>query len=441
MGKKLQSVAIVGLPNVGKSTLFNRILRRRISIVDRRPGVTRDRIKAKAEWSGVHFDLIDTGGIVDPTIGSLEKEVMKQIEVALAEADLILFVVDGKMGWGPVEAEVAHKLRMSERKILLVANKVDNPGSIGHFELTSIGLGMPFPISAVNGTGIGDLLDLILEKLPAAETTHEEENVLKVAVLGRPNAGKSSFVNRVLGEERVIVSDKPGTTRDSVDSVLKYMGHEIVIVDTAGLKKKSKVTDSIEFYASRRVIGSLERADVAVLILDPVAGFGKQDFKIAELAEARGKGLLFAVTKWDLLENREQKAVELKEAIYDQAPGFSYVPVIFISSLTGLRVRNTLSSVLEIHRERKKRVPTPQFNKVLSSFVDEYQPPQLRGKNVRILYGSQVTTSPPKFVLFATVPSLIRTNYRKFVVKKIREKLGFRGVPIILSIKGKGKSN
>ncbi|MFQ6103373.1 MAG: ribosome biogenesis GTPase Der [Candidatus Glassbacteria bacterium] len=435
------TVAIVGLPNVGKSTFFNRCLGRRVSIVHRKPGVTRDRIRADAEWGGSHFTLIDTGGIVDPREGSIEKEIMKQVEVALREADLILFMVDARLGLSPLEAEVADMMRKSKREVILVANKVDTVNSTGHYEHTKLGLGLPFPISAANGTGVGDLLDAVIEKLPKVEMGEEENHRIKVAVLGRPNAGKSSFVNRVLGEERVIVSEEPGTTRDSVDSAIRYMGHEVVIVDTAGLKKKSKVTGSLEFYASRRVLDSLEKADVIIILLDPIAGIGKQDFRIAELAEERGKGLLFAVNKWDLVKERERKAVQIKNLIYDQAPGFSYVPIVFISSLTGLRVRNILRAILETSRERSKRIPTSEFNKVLSEIVREYQPPQARGRNVKILYGSQVATAPPRFVVFASFPSLIHTSYRRYLVKKIREKLGFQGVPVILTVRGKGKDN
>ncbi len=438
MGKHRPVVAIVGLPNVGKSTLFNRILKRKVSIVDRRPGVTRDRIRAKAEWSGVVFDLIDTGGMVDPRSGSLESEVMQQVEHALAEADLILFVVDGKVGDNPIEDEIADKLRKSQRDLIFVANKVDVIESTNYYEHSRTGLGVPFPISAANGTGIGDLLDGVIEKLPEGFSEKVEGDRIKIAVLGRPNAGKSSFVNRVLGEKRVIVSADAGTTRDSVDSTFRYMGREIVLVDTAGLRKKSRIKGDLEFYASRRVMQSLERADVVILILDPVTGIGKQDFKIAELAEERGKGILFAVTKWDLIEDRERQVVEMEKTIAEEGPGFNYVPIMFISSVTGLRVRNTLQGVLEIFEERTKRVPTSEFNRVLSRILQEYQPPQIRGKHVKILYGSQVAVSPPRFVLFATAPSLIRSNYRRFIMRKFREYMGFAGVPIFLSIRGRG---
>jgi GTP-binding protein len=439
MLKNYPLVAIVGLPNVGKSTLFNRFLGKRVSIVDETPGVTRDRVMAKAEWNGVKFNLVDTGGIVDPRSGSLEKEIMRQIEIALAEADLILFVVDGKQGLSPAESEVAAKLRRSGKDFILVANKVDHPRSMAHFEHTRMGFGIPFPVSAANAIGTGDLLDAVVQRLPGGWAEEKDVETIRIAVAGRPNSGKSSFVNRILGEERMIVSDKPGTTRDSIDAKIRFMGHEMVIVDTAGLKKKSKVLNRIDFYASRRVIESLERADVVIIMLDPVAGIAEQDFKIAELAEERGKGLLFAVTKWDLVEGREEKVKQLESAIRSEAPLFAYVPVIFISSLTGLRVRKVLDSVLEIHRERSKRVPTPQFNKVLAEIVSEHQPPQLQGKNVKILYGSQVGVAPPRFILFATVPQLIGHNYRRFLLKKMREKMGFHGVPIILSIRGKRK--
>jgi GTP-binding protein len=436
MMKKLPLVAIVGLPNVGKSTLFNRLIGKRVSIVDEVPGVTRDRVEAPADWSGVKFRLVDTGGIVDPQSGVLEKEIMRQIEIALAEADLILFVVDGKHGHSPAESEIADRIRRSGKDFILVANKVDTGGSTGYFEHATLGLGLPFPVSASSGIGIGDLLDTMLKRIPGGTGESEEAETVRVAVVGRPISGKSSFVNRVLGEERVIVTDRPGTTRDSIDSTIRFMGKQLVIVDTAGLKKK-KAEDRIDFYASRRMIESLERADVAIVMLDPVAGVATQDFRIASLAEEKGKGLLFAVTKWDLMEGREAKVKELEETIRYEAPLFDYVPIVFVSSLTGLRVRKALDTVLEIHRDRNKRVPTPQFNRVLSDIVTEQQPPQTGGANVKIHYGSQVGVAPPRFVLFSSAPRLIPQNYRRFLAKQIRERLGFRGVPLVLSLKGK----
>jgi GTP-binding protein len=435
--KPLLTVAIVGLQNVGKSTLFNRILGQKVAIVDSSPGVTRDRIRSETDWSGTHFVLIDTGGMVDPSVGHIERAVMQQIDVALNEADLILFVVDGKGGPNPVEGEIAERLRKSEQTVLLVANKVDNPASTAHYEHTKLGLGMPIPISAANGTGIGDLLDAIVEKLPLRPVPQRTREQIRIAVMGRPNAGKSSFVNRLLGEERVIVAETPGTTRDSVDSTLRFEGKEVVIVDTAGLKKKSRVTDRIDFYASRRVISSMERSDVVAVLLDPTTGIGKQDFKIAELAEDRGKGLLFIVTKWDLVTDREEQAGNLENEIRREAAGFWYVPIIFISSVSGLRVRAALERLLEIHHERRKRIPTATLNEALTAISREHQPPQIRGKVVKILYGSQVAVSPPRFVLFATAPQFIQQNYRKFIVKKLRERFGFEGVPIILSIRGR----
>jgi len=380
------TVAIVGRPNVGKSTLFNRLIGGRDAIVDARPGVTRDRHFGAAEWNGRRFWLVDTGGMVPGAHDQLNRAIRAQVEAAVAASDVVLFLVDVEAGLHPADLEIAQYVRAARRPVILVANKADQlPQDTRHLAFYELGLGDPFPVSAAVGKSSGDLLDRIVELLPAAQETSDEAQI-HVAVVGRPNVGKSSLVNRLLGEERLVVADEPGTTRDAIDTPLSYHEHTLVFIDTAGLRKRSKVADDLEFYSTLRTTQAIERADVCVLVVDAKDGMHVQDLKIANDAWERGAAIIVAVNKWDLIEEKETNtAARGQREVEERAPFLQFIPFLYLSAKTGQRVPKLLDLILEVAEERTKRVPTSEVNRVLEALVDGQQPPQPVGESVRLL--------------------------------------------------------
>ncbi len=432
------TVAIIGRPNVGKSTLFNRLIGRRDAIVDAQPGVTRDRHFGAAEWNGRRFWLVDTGGMVLGAEDALNRAIRTQVETAVAESDVVLFVVDVEAGVHPADAEVASYLRKAGRPVVLVANKADRlPDDVRHLAFYELGLGDPFPVSAAIGTSSGDLLDRIVALLPAVAPA-EEENAIRVAVVGRPNVGKSSLVNRLLGTERLVVTDEPGTTRDAIDTPLRWNDRTFVFVDTAGLRKRSKVADDIEFYSTLRTSRAMERAEVCVLVVDAKDGMHVQDLKIANDAWERGTALIVAVNKWDLIEEKDSNtAVRGERELVDRAPFLAFIPFLYVSAKTGQRVPRLLDLIQEVAEERQKRVPTAEVNRVLEKLVDRQQPPQPVGESVRLLYASQIGTAPPRFAIVSNRPEAIPESYARYLVNGFRDAWQFTGSPVNLKLRRK----
>ena len=432
------TVAIIGRPNVGKSTLFNRLIGRRDAIVDAQPGVTRDRHFGAAEWNGRRFWLVDTGGMVLGAEDALNRAIRTQVETAVAESDVVLFVVDVEAGVHPADAEVASYLRKAGRPVVLVANKADRlPDDVRHLAFYELGLGDPFPVSAAIGTSSGDLLDRIVALLPAVAPA-EEENAIRVAVVGRPNVGKSSLVNRLLGTERLVVTDEPGTTRDAIDTPLRWNDRTFVFVDTAGLRKRSKVADDIEFYSTLRTSRAMERAEVCVLVVDAKDGMHVQDLKIANDAWERGTALIVAVNKWDLIEEKDSNtAVRGERELVDRAPFLAFIPFLYVSAKTGQRVPRLLDLSQEVAEERQKRVPTAEVNRVLEKLVDRQQPPQPVGESVRLLYASQIGTAPPRFAIVSNRPEAIPESYARYLVNGFRDAWQFTGSPVNLKLRRK----
>jgi GTP-binding protein len=430
------TVAIIGRPNVGKSTLFNRLIGRRDAIVDDRPGVTRDRHFAAAEWNGRRFWLVDTGGMVPGAKDALSQAVRAQVETAVAESDVVLFLVDIEEGVHPADLEIAAYLRTANRPLILVANKADRlPDETRHLAFYELGLGDPFPVSAAIGKSSGDLLDRIVALLPAAPEVVEGV-VTQVAVVGRPNVGKSSIVNRLLGEERLVVAAEPGTTRDAIDTPLVWHDRTLVFIDTAGLRRRSKVEDDIEFYSTLRTARAIERADVCVLVVDAQVGIDTQDLKIATKAWDQGTGLIIAVNKWDLIEEKDSNtAVRGESEVVERAPSLEFVPFLYVSAKTGQRVPKLLDLIAEVAAEREKRVSTSEVNRVLGALVDRQQPPQPVGESVRLLYASQIGTAPPRFAIVSNRPDAIPESYARYLVRGFREAWQFTGSPVNLKLR------
>jgi GTP-binding protein len=431
-------VAIIGRPNVGKSTLFNRLIGRREAIVDPRPGVTRDRNFSPADWNGRRFWLVDTGGLVPGASDALSRAIRTQVEVAVAESDVLLFVVDVEAGVHPADLEIAQYLRTARRPVLVVANKADQiPDDPRHLVFYELGLGDPFPVSAAIGKSTGDLLDRITEMLPASGAVEDAE-AIHVAVVGRPNVGKSSLVNRLLGKERLVVAAEPGTTRDAIDTALEFEGKKIVFIDTAGLRKRSKVEDDVEFYATLRTARAIERADVCVLVVDAKDGMHVQDLRIIGDAWERGAGVIVAVNKWDLIEEKDSNtAVRGEQELAARAPFLSFIPFLYISAKTGQRVTNLFELILTVADERRKRVPTAEVNRVLEALVSRQQPPQPVGESVRLFYASQIGTAPPRFAIVANRPDAIPESYARYLVNGFREAWAFTGAPVNVKFRRK----
>jgi GTPase len=431
----IPTVAIVGRPNVGKSALFNRIVGGTAAIVSEEPGTTRDRHFARTDWAGHAFWLVDTGGLVEDAHLPMDLEIRRQVLEAIAEADLLLLVVDAKTGVHPSDLPVVELLRDSRKPWILVANKVDDPASIDFYEFYELGAGDPMPVSAANGKSSGDLLDAVVARIPPAPV--EDTAALRVAVVGRPNVGKSSFVNRLLGEARLVVSEQAGTTRDAIDARLTYHGRELVFVDTAGLRRQSKIDDGVEFYAALRTRRAIERADVCILLLDATTGLEGQDLKIAALAWEAGRGLVVAVNKWDLKEKDDKTAARFERECVEKAPYLAFVPMLFTSALTGQRVTRILDIILDVAAEREKRVPTAKVNATLEELVARRQPPQAAGLDVRLLYATQVETAPPTIAIFGNRPELVQEHYVRYLHNGFRAAWGWTGNPLRIVMRRK----
>ncbi|MGH7554976.1 MAG: ribosome biogenesis GTPase Der [Longimicrobiales bacterium] len=438
MRRGLPTVAIVGRPNVGKSTFFNRVLGQRRAIVEDVPGVTRDRNFALAEWAGHRFFLVDTGGLELDATEELTSAVRRQVLAAIEEADVLLFLVDGKTGPHPVDFRVAELLRRTNLPVVLAVNKMDRlPEDIAHHEFWELGLGEPLPVSSVTGKGSGDLLDAVVERLPQSPLEDDEPGALFVAVVGKPNVGKSSFINRLLGEERLVVSEEPGTTRDSIDTLLRYHERDLVFVDTAGLRRHWRIEPGLEYYSALRTERAIERADVCVLLVDATEPIHIQDLRIAEKAWSTGCGLIIVANKWDLVEKDTMTAVHFEKALKDKAPSLRWVPIVFTSALTGQRVHRILDLVLQVAEERSRRVQTRAVTEVVRELAARLPPPHFRGMPVKLLYATQAETAPPTFVLFVSQPKGVPEHYLRYLRNGFRERWGFLGTPIRLRLRGR----
>ena len=430
-------VAIVGRPNVGKSTLFNRILGLRDAIVHDTPGVTRDRKYGEADWAGKSFTIIDTGGYVPKSEDVFEQAIREQAQIAVEEADLVLFVVDAKDGILPLDKEIADILRKSEKPILLVVNKIDSVNQeMLSGEFFALGLGEPQNISALGGRQIGDFLDAVTAHI-AIEPQPPHEQRLRIAVVGKPNVGKSSLVNALLGKKRQVVTDIPGTTRDPIDSVLKYHGEEIILVDTAGLKKKSRVAESIEFYSALRTLKSIERSDVVIILFDASRPIDHQDLHIVETTLQRKRAALIAVNKWDLIEKDSNTVKAFEQAIAMDLGMYDFLPVVFVSALTKQRVAKVVDLAKEIDLEQSKRIKTGDLNDIMLADIKRYPPKNSSPKEIKIKYVTQLKTKPPLFAFFCNEPKLVQESYKRFLSNKLREHFGFKGVPLSISLKKK----
>lgn len=440
MGKAI--VAIVGRPNVGKSTLFNDIAGRRISIVEDTPGVTRDRIYAKIDWCGNNFTLIDTGGIEPESDDVILSQMRMQAQTAIDTADVILFVVDVRQGLTDDDEKVAIMLRKSGKPVILCVNKVDSfkKFEADVYEFYNLGMGDPIPVSAASRLGIGDLLDAIVEKIPSSKLEEVEDDKTKIAVVGKPNAGKSSLINKLLGKERLIVSDIAGTTRDAIDTEVRYNGKEYTFIDTAGLRRKSKVKENIERYSIVRTVAAVERADIIVLMIDATVGVTEQDAKIAGLAHENGKGIIIAVNKWDALVDKNDKTMnEMSKDIKKVLSFIPYAEIIFISALTGQRVDKLFSLIEIVSASRTIRIPTGVLNEILAKATAIQQTPQDKGRKLRIFYMTQVSVNPPTFVMFVNDKELTHFSYTRFLENNLRAMFGFRGTSIRMIYRMRGE--
>jgi GTP-binding protein len=433
-------VALVGRPNVGKSALFNRLIGDNAAIVSEEAGTTRDRHFSRCEWQGRAFWLVDTGGLIEDSVLPMDVAIKRQVREAIAEADLMLFMVDAKAGLHPSDSRILDMLRGSRKPWLVVANKVDDPKSTDYFEFFNLGAGDVLPVSATNGKNSGDLLDAIVARLP--ETAEEPgPETLRIAVIGRPNVGKSSFINRLLGEERLVVSDTPGTTRDSIDTPFTYHQRPFIFVDTAGLRRQSRIDDGIEFYSSLRTRRAIERSDICILMIDAVEGLHNQDLKIATLAWEAGRGMIIVVNKWDLKEKDDKTAAKFEKECAEKAPYLKWIPFLFTSALTGQRVTKVLDLLLQVEAERSKRISTSDVNDTLQELLARRQPPQAAGHEVKLNFATQVATAPPGIVVLGNHPDLVQEHYVRYLHNGFREKYGFLGNPLNVMMRQKGGRN
>ncbi len=432
-------VAIVGRPNVGKSTLFNRLIQRREAIVDSVSGVTRDRNYGKSEWNGKEFSVIDTGGYIRGSDDVFEAEIRKQVELAIDEADVIIFVVDVEEGITPMDDAVAKLLRKVKKPVLLAVNKVDNSmREKDAVEFYNLGLGEYFTFASISGSGTGDLLDALIDAFPIKPEPTQEEIILpRFAVVGRPNAGKSSFINALIGKDRYIVTDIAGTTRDSIDTKFDRFGFEFNLVDTAGIRRKAKVKEDLEFYSVMRSVRAIEHSDVCILIIDATRGFEGQDQSIFWLAEKNRKGVVILVNKWDLVEKDTMSTRDYENKIREELQPFTDVPILFVSALTKQRLLKALEETVKVFENRAQRISTSKFNDYMLKIIENHPPPALKGKYVKIKYCMQLPTPTPQFVFFANMPQYVKEAYKRFLENKIRENWDFSGVPIDIYIREK----
>lgn len=424
-------VAIVGRPNVGKSTFFNRLIQRREAIVDAVSGVTRDRHYGKSDWNGVEFSLIDTGGYVVGSDDVFESEIDKQVELAIDEADAIIFMVDVESGITGMDEDVANLLRKVDKPVFLTVNKVDNgKRDADAVEFYNLGLGEYYTIASINGSGTGELLDELVKALPEKEE-NEDDELPRFAVVGRPNAGKSSFINALIGEDRYIVTDIAGTTRDSIDTKYNRFGFEFNLVDTAGIRRKSKVKEDLEFYSVMRSVRAIEHSDVCLIVLDATRGFDGQVQNIFWLAERNRKGIVILVNKWDLVEGKESNTLkDFEKYIRKQIEPFTDVPVVFISALTKQRLFKAIETAVEVYKNRSKKIKTSELNEILLPLIERNPPPAYKGKYVKIKYITQLPTPQPQFAFFCNLPQYIRDPYKRFIENQLRKEFDFHGVPV-----------
>ena len=436
-------VAVVGRPNVGKSTLFNKISGARISIVEDTPGVTRDRIYSDVSWLDKHFTLIDTGGIEPNSKDEILSKMREQAQLAIEMADVVVLMTSIKEGVTANDHEVAQMLLKARKKIVLAVNKVDNIGAppLEFYEFYNLGLGDPVAISSTNGLGLGDLLDEITAKFPDDADTEADDDEIKVAVIGRPNAGKSSLINKLMGEERVIVSDIAGTTRDAIDTHYEKDGDKFLFIDTAGIRRKSKVNEAIEKFSVIRSYAAVDRSDVCVIMIDGTEGIAEQDTKIAGYADEQGKACIFVINKWDIVKKNDKTMNEFKYKIRETFAFMSYASMMFISAKTGRNVQMLVDEIKKVNEQHKRRITTGMLNDVINEAVNKQQPPSDKGKRLRIYYGTQATVAPPSFVLFVNDKDLFHFSYKRFIENQIRENFGFDGTPIRLIIRERNKKD
>ncbi len=434
----IPTVAIVGRPNVGKSSLFNRFLRKNIAVVHEQSGVTRDRNYAICDWNGVQFYLVDTGGIVPDSVDLMEQAISDQAEFAIYESDLVLLVVDTKIGVDTVDLQLARMLNKAHKTVMVVANKSDNEElSLQVFDFMKLGLGEPVPVSATVGLGVGDLLDKLVASLPKREELLDEEPPIRVALVGRPNVGKSSFINKLIGQDRLIVTPIAGTTRDSVDTPFEFEGRKFVLVDTAGLRRKYKVTENIEFYTNLRTDRAIESCDVAVVLFDASEGLSTQDQRILDKVLSVRRACVLAVNKWDLIEKDSFTADKYTRELKDILSRQDFLPIIYVSALSGQRVAKVMTLVEKVHEENHRRIDTPPLNDFLQQVVGKKHPPARMGKHIKFYYVAQTEVAPPTFVFFSNYPELLDKSYIAYLTNQLRSAFGFEGVPIRLKFKKK----
>ncbi|HZD11324.1 MAG TPA: ribosome biogenesis GTPase Der [Candidatus Binatia bacterium] len=443
-------VALVGRPNVGKSTLFNRIVGRRVAVVSEVPGTTRDRLYGEAEWAGVAFNLVDTGGIellagwetepLSQDSSEFMEGIVQQARIAIQDADVIVLVVDGQAGLTNADREVAEVLRRSEKPTLVAANKLESTKLWDQaYEFYELGLGVVSPVSAVHGTGVGDFLDEVVAAIPPIEPAYETEDTVRIAIVGKPNVGKSTLLNRLLGEERAIVSPLAGTTRDAIDSVLRWHGQQYTIVDTAGIRRRGKIEPGVEKYSVLRAIKALDRADVALLVLDATEGITAQDTHIGGMISQEEVGVIVLVNKWDVVEKDAHSMPQYVRFVQEELKFMPYAPILFISAETGQRVSKIMSLVNEVQEARHKRIPTGQLNKLMRDAVMKHPPPQKAGVRVKFFYATQAETVPPTFVFFVNKPDWVHFSYQRYLENQIREMEPFTGTPIRLRFRARSE--
>jgi GTPase len=431
-------VAIVGRPNVGKSTFFNRLIGQKKAIVDDVAGTTRDRQYGSVEWQGREFTIADTGGFVRNSDDVFEEEIRKQVMLAISEADVIVFLVDVVNGITDLDEGVAEILRKSRKKVFLVVNKVDNTQrQYDAAVFYSLGLGELFLVSSISGSGTGEILDELVKALPPEKEKEDETGIPRFAIVGRPNVGKSSLVNVLVGEERNIVTPIAGTTRDSVHARYQKFNHDFILIDTAGLRKKGKVEEDLEFYSVLRSIRSLEEADVCILMLDATRGIEAQDLNIFHLIQKNKKGIVIVVNKWDLAEKETNTAKQFEEAIYKRISPYTDIPIVFSSTVTKQRIHKVLDTAMEVYENRKQRIPTHKLNDIMLPMIEDYPPPAVKGKYVKIKYVTQLPTPTPQFVFFCNLPQYVKEPYKRYLENRMREQFNFNGVPIIIYFRPK----